>query len=569
MKKIEKKINDGFTRATPNIIDGIASDCKSRPQEVAVKPARKTSWGWKFATAALALVLVVMSVMGIVDISAETASASTISLDVNPSVEIKLNGRQRVISVKAINSDGERIIGDMDFAGCQLKVAVNAIIGSMLRNGYLTEMANSVLVSVDANANDYKELADIVAEQITVTLKEMQIDASVLSQWIKNDDAVSKLASDYGISQGKAQLISRIAKVTNDYTTEQLVAMNVSDLSVLLNSLNVNLGDLDVDQSGSKAGIDLEKAKEIALACENLTVDSENVEIFEAKLDLGSVAVAYEVEFTYDNYAYEIKVSATTGRVLSYEKEYFGPMLRYDETAVVLDKEAVKAAALNDVKQDLTAEEVENLYASSSRYYRNTVHEISFKYNGVFYEYEIDSYGTVLMKAYKVLDLSGEGSYLARKDVEQWFIANNKDGFTALDKLSRFRVTVEKSKDTLFYLVTFVYKDTQYSYKIDAVNKTFIGGAEVADYEEAVKDDIKDKLHEIFGDEDFDALFENWDWSEWDWDDDGFECEFDHNGHHYEFEMDRWGNWEYERYPDDKPHRPDGEHGKVPFDYGW
>lgn len=559
MKKIEQKVRESFNRATPNIIDSIASDCKNRPQESAVSATRRgVSFAWRFATIALAFVLIVMSVAGIIGITTETASASTISLDVNPSVEIKLNGRQRVIEVKAINADGEKIIGDMDFAGCQLKVAVNAIIGSMLRNGYLTEMANSVLVSVDANKNDYKELADIVAEQITVTLKEMQIDASVISQWIRNDDAVSKLASDYGISQGKAQLISRIAKVSNDYTLEQLVAMNVSDLSVLLNSLNVNPDDLEVDQSGTHSGIDLEQAKQIALASENLTEDTNGVEIFEAKLDLGSKTVAYKVKFVYNSYVYEVKVSATTGRVLSYEKEYYGPMLRYDATAKQLNVEEIKAIAVADVSKELTVADVENLYFESSRYYRDTVHEIAFTYGGAFYEYEIDSYGTVLFKSFEVLDLSGEAGYLARKDLEKWFFENNKDGFTSLDYLNRFRVTTEKSKDTLFYIVSFVYKDTQYTYKIDAIKKAFVGGAEVVDYEEAVKGDIKDKLHDIFGDEDFGDLFDEWNWDEWDWNDDCFYWEFEHNGHHYEFEMDRWGNWEYEKYPDD-PYN-DGKH---------
>ena len=40
---------------------------------------------------------------------------------------------------------------DMDFSGSSLDVAVNAIIGSMLQNGYLNELANSVLISVDNN----------------------------------------------------------------------------------------------------------------------------------------------------------------------------------------------------------------------------------------------------------------------------------------------------------------------------------------------------------------------------------------------------------------------------------
>lgn len=54
-----------------------------------------------------------------------------------------------MLRVNALNEDGRIVLGDMNFSGSSLDVTVNALVGSMLRNGYLSELANSILVSVD------------------------------------------------------------------------------------------------------------------------------------------------------------------------------------------------------------------------------------------------------------------------------------------------------------------------------------------------------------------------------------------------------------------------------------
>ena len=54
------------------------------------------------------------------------------------------------MEAKALNADAQIILGDMDLKDAKLDVAMYAIIGSMLEHGYLNELANSVLVTVDS-----------------------------------------------------------------------------------------------------------------------------------------------------------------------------------------------------------------------------------------------------------------------------------------------------------------------------------------------------------------------------------------------------------------------------------
>ena len=62
-----------------------------------------------------------------------------------------MNKKEQVVLVTPKNEDGVKVIGDMKLKGSDLRVAVNAIIGSMLREGYISELANSILISVDSD----------------------------------------------------------------------------------------------------------------------------------------------------------------------------------------------------------------------------------------------------------------------------------------------------------------------------------------------------------------------------------------------------------------------------------
>lgn len=55
-------------------------------------------------------------------------------MDVNPSVELKLNAKSRVISAIALNRDGEEILEGLKLKGADADAAINALIGSLLQH---------------------------------------------------------------------------------------------------------------------------------------------------------------------------------------------------------------------------------------------------------------------------------------------------------------------------------------------------------------------------------------------------------------------------------------------------
>ena len=123
----------------------------------------------------------------------------------------------------------------MDFSGSSLDVAVNAIIGSMLQNGYLNELANSVLISVDNN-DPVRGMAlqERLADEVNKLLQTDSFRGAVLSQTVVKSDELQQMAEQYGITLGKAQLIQEILGKNSLHTFDELAPLSINELNILL-----------------------------------------------------------------------------------------------------------------------------------------------------------------------------------------------------------------------------------------------------------------------------------------------------------------------------------------------
>ena len=120
---------------------------------------------------------------------------SVIGIDVNPSVELSISRKNRILKAEPLNADAESIMEDMDLKGVELNVAVNAVIGSMVIHGYLDDLDNAILVTVSNDSiKKATALRSSVVEDIEQTLQENQVKAVVYDQQVIEEDAARKLA---------------------------------------------------------------------------------------------------------------------------------------------------------------------------------------------------------------------------------------------------------------------------------------------------------------------------------------------------------------------------------------
>lgn len=317
------KIRQAYAHAVPDIRDVVLEDCQQeKGQCMMMEETKKRKSGWRYVAAAAAcLVLIAGGSFGVKAYRVNYTVAATVSLEVNPSVQITVNEKERVLNVKALNRDGEIVIGDMDFSGSDIDVVVNALIGSMLRNGYLNELANSILISVD-DSDPAK--GALLQEKLTKEVNELLASdgflGAVIGQTLMESDDLQRQADLYGITLGKAQLIEQVLDSTTGHTFDELAPLSIHELNLLLTTANDRPEKVSTSGNASdKAYIGGAKAKEIAFA--HAGVPTEAVTTYTLDMDVENGVMVYELEFQYGGYEYEYDVNAETGEIIKSEKE--------------------------------------------------------------------------------------------------------------------------------------------------------------------------------------------------------------------------------------------------------
>lgn len=331
---LEQKIRTAVEHAAPDQLDSILSSCdeqkgainmtdnnkKTNRKNNHVKSRRKSFFSAMAAVAAVCLLFVISfpTIRG----TFFSPDYSVVMLDVNPSLSMNVDENEKVLSVEALNDDAKEILGSMDLKGTSLETAVNAIIGSMLQKGYLSDIQNSILVSVEnKDADRSAQLQEQVLQIISQAVANSSMDASVLSQTISDDNAdLAELAEKYSISLGKAALIQEVVNQKPGTTFESLASMSINEIALIISSNNVSADS--VTQTGTasdKAYIGEENAR--TKAYEHAGVAAGDVIKSEVKLDSEHGIMVYEVEFKTADMECEYEINACTGEVMDFEKE--------------------------------------------------------------------------------------------------------------------------------------------------------------------------------------------------------------------------------------------------------
>lgn len=166
---------------------------------------------------------------------------SVIGIDVNPSVELSISRKNRILKAEPLNQDAEAIMADMDLKGVELNVAVNAVIGSMVTHGYLDDLDNAILVTVSNDSvRKASALRSSVVEDIEQTLQENQVNAVVYDQQVIEEDEVRSLADTYGISYGKAYFLKELINQNQNLTKDDMKRLSTMNMEEIAREITKN-----------------------------------------------------------------------------------------------------------------------------------------------------------------------------------------------------------------------------------------------------------------------------------------------------------------------------------------
>ncbi len=269
--------------------------------------------------------------------------SNSLTMDVNPSIEIVTNRLDRVVEINPLNDDAEELLKDFDPKNKNLESTINDLVDLLILSGHIKGGEdNFVMITVDDDSMDSK-LVEKVNKAIAAMLENKKIEATVLNQAISKSEKEDKIT-------GVQLAAQRLNEIDNSLTAEEIDEMNVRELvhyskekGIPIASLfRVAEGNSDVI-SGSTPKIsneaEIEKDdddddKEEYMDDENKTqniISKEKVsaialakvsgEIIKIELDSDDDDPEYEILISKDGVTYKFEIDAINGKVKEFERE--------------------------------------------------------------------------------------------------------------------------------------------------------------------------------------------------------------------------------------------------------
>ena len=394
---------------------------------------------------------VIMLFIGIIFFR-NNSNIAVIGIDVNPSLELSINSKNKVVSVNTNNDDAIKVIGDMNLKGTDVLVAMNAIFGSMVKNGYINDSENSILISlVDGEYN-----VDKLANDVYNNLQNEKINSSILTLNTNTSDYDNELSKKYNISVSKVKLIKSIINKNSLYRFEDLSKLNTNELNILANnSINKNEEVSTIGSASTSKYISIDTVKDIVF--KHAKVENKNVTNLEIEYDYENGNMIYDVEFDCNNIEYDYEVDAVSGKILESEIENKNKDSNNNNNSsnTYLSKDKIKEIALKK--------------ANVSKYYDydiefkfkggTSIYEVEFETDSAEYDIKINAENGNIIK-YEVKNKKVDTSKLISKDKAKNIVLNDA-------KVSEY-YDYEIELDDNEYEISFETREYEYKYKIDA-----------------------------------------------------------------------------------------------------
>ena len=397
-EQMERRLASAVEKTAPDDVNGVLSRCEERKGTERLMTEKKTAMRRWTTLVAACLALMLLGGGGLFYQQAN-AVASVVSLDVNPSIELRVNRDEKVLSCTPLNEDAQEILEDMgggaDLKGAKLDVAVNAIVGSLVRKGYLSEISSAIMISVeDKDSARAKKLQQELTSAVDGVLRTNESKAAVLTQTVTQDAELERQAQENSISTGKAALVNRILALNSSLRFDALAKLSVGELK-------------DLAEAGAPA---MPIGRDAAAYATEQYAGTTALDSVTAEVDpeLDESPAHYEVELHTQWGEFEYLVDAYTGKVLSGQKDLLATISAQNETARPSGQKPAPSGVVQDIGY-ARAKSIALNHAgvSESKAYDmdieldeedgKLVYEVEFKSSGMEYDYEIDAAtGTIL-----------------------------------------------------------------------------------------------------------------------------------------------------------------------------
>ena len=177
---------------------------------------------------------------------------TSVCIDANPSITVKLDKEGFVLAVVGENEDGKEVLEQVKqtfkedyeepIKGQDAETVVSEVVNKALELGYLNEEQSALLLSVKSRDEEIADELQLNLAYVASDAMESELDnAVVLDQTITVDSTVRAISGIYHITQGKAYLVWQLCMAQPELQVWDLADMTITELIMECIDKDINL----------------------------------------------------------------------------------------------------------------------------------------------------------------------------------------------------------------------------------------------------------------------------------------------------------------------------------------
>lgn len=231
-REIKQRINRAVRQITPNVYDDVATvpvrkmaahDHITRQELPGERSRSVRMFGFAPAFASLAVLFIaIFAWWQFLRID------SVVAVDVNPSIELKLNRLSHVVAVQAYNPEAQSLVEAVPWRFSPVEDVIQRLLGAMKQQGYLQSENSFLMLSYQQDNQSRAEALSRRLNKAVLRLK-LQSPEMVYVQRVEIKE-IAGLADDYDVSRGVMQLILKAQIMNPQYSVELLSELDLQTL---------------------------------------------------------------------------------------------------------------------------------------------------------------------------------------------------------------------------------------------------------------------------------------------------------------------------------------------------
>jgi len=219
--EIEKMLFNEAQNITPDVLEKVKQESKY-VQVANEETQNNVIWKNVFSIKKLAITFICLLIItfSITSITVYGSEVETISLDVNPSIELVLNRFNKVIKIN-MNDDAKEIINSKDLKNKKIEEAIITCYDAIVQAGYLESNSENMIILSGYNKNKEYDCSNLDSLYAILQSENKKNEISCLIIENNVNKTLKEIADDNDLSLGQMKLIQEIYNLdqNSDFNT--------------------------------------------------------------------------------------------------------------------------------------------------------------------------------------------------------------------------------------------------------------------------------------------------------------------------------------------------------------